>query len=61
MKVGDLVRREYDAHGYGAGIIVQMREGAFENQPLIQVFWPHHNGQSGWVDSKDMELISESR
>ena len=59
MKVGDLVRREHDP-GYGTGIVVQMREGAFENQPLAQVVWPH-SGAKGWVEAKDMEVISESR
>ena len=60
MKVGDLVRREYDSLGYGTGIVIQMREGAFENQPLAQVIWPH-SGATGWVEAKDMEVISESR
>ena len=60
MKVGDLVRREYDSLGYGAGIVIQMRAGAFENQPLAQVVWPH-SGAKRWVEAKDMEVISESR
>ena len=60
MKVGDLVRREYDSPGYGTGIVIQMREGAFENQPLAQVFWPHLPN-TGWVEAIDMEVISESR
>ena len=59
MKVGDLVRHEYDSQGYGTGIVIQMREGAFENQPLAQVIWPH-NGDKRWVEAKDMKVISGS-
>ena len=61
MKVGDLVRHTYDQPGFGTGIVIKLREGAFEDQPLIQVFWPHRDGESGWVDSKDMEAIDENR
>ena len=60
MKVGDLVMRENDHPGYGIGIVIQMREGAFENQPLAQVVWPH-SGAKRWVEAKDMEVSSESR
>ena len=63
MQVGDLVRSRY-AVGSRArariGIVIQMREGAYENQPLAQVFWSHRR-DAGWVDSKDMEVIDESR
>ena len=59
MKVGDLVRSkkamfEHRAH---IGIVRQMRAGAFENQPLAQVVWPH-SGATGWVEAKDMEIVS---
>ena len=63
MKVGDLVKSKYTgvpAHAR-IGIVIKLREGAYENQPLIQVFWPHRDGQSGWVDSEDMEVINASR
>ena len=60
MKVGDLVRHIHFNHSIHAGIVVQMREGAFENQPLAQVVWPH-SGAKRWVEAKDMEVISESR
>ncbi len=62
MKVGDLVKSKYAISGHraGMGIVIQMREGAFENQPLAQVFWPH-GAATGWVEAKDMEVISESR
>ena len=59
MKAGDLVKREYDTQGHGGGIVTQLREGAFENQPLAQVVWPH-SGAEQWVEAKDMEVISES-
>jgi len=62
VKVGDLVRSRY-AVGCAArarmGIVIQMREGAFENQPLAQVCWPR-KGVTGWVEAKDMEVIGET-
>jgi len=60
MKVGDLVRRTYDQPGFGTGIVIKLREGAYENQPLAQVFWPRRR-DAGWVEANDMEVISESR
>ena len=60
MKVGDLVLRENDPPGFGPGIVIQLREGAFENQPLAQVFWPHRR-DTGWVEARDMEVVDESR
>ena len=62
MKIGDLVKskpRPVSRHAL-IGIIIQVREGAYENQPLVQVYWPHHRDE-GWVDAKDMEIINESR
>ena len=62
MKVGDLVKSKYTgvpAHAR-IGVIIKLRKGAFEDKPLIQVFWPHRDGQSGWVDSKNLEVINES-
>ena len=60
MKVGDLVRRIYDQPGFGSGIVIKLREGAYENQPLVQVFWPDHH-DTGWERADGMEVISESR
>lgn len=62
MKVGDLVKSRYTVSGHRArmGIVLQLREGAFENQPLAQVFWPHRI-DTGWVEAKDMEVVSEGR
>jgi hypothetical protein len=62
MKVGDLIKSKYTILGHNAhiGIVIQMREGAFENQPLAQVFWPHRH-DTGWVEANDMEIINESR
>ena len=55
VKVGNIVRSKY-----AVGIVIQMREGAYEGQPLAQVFWPY-KGDTGWVEAKDMEVIDESR
>ena len=62
VKVGSLVKSKYTVSGHRArmGVVIQMREGAFENQPLAQVFWPY-KGDTGWVEAKDMEVIDESR
>jgi len=62
IEVGSLVKSKYTILGHDAhiGIVIQMREGAFENQPLAQVFWPHRR-DTGWVEAKDMEIINESR
>ena len=62
MKVGDLVRskKAMFEHRARIGIVRQIREGAFENQPLAQVVWPH-SGATGWVEAIDMEVISETR
>ena len=60
MQVGDLVRHTDDQPGFASGIVIQMREGAFENQPLAQVFWPHLR-DTGWLAANDMEVISERR
>ena len=61
VKVGSIVKSKYAISGYRAhmGIVVQMREGAFENQPLAQVIWLR-KGVTGWVEAKDMEVISEA-
>ena len=62
MKVGDLVKSKYTgvpAHAR-IGIVIKLREGAYEGQPLAQVFWPHRR-DTGWVEAKDMEVVSESR
>ena len=62
MQVGSIVKSKYAISGPRGrmGIVIQMREGAFENQPLAQVVWPH-GGVTGWVEAKDMEVIDESR
>ena len=62
IEVGSIVKSKYAVSGHRArmGIVIQLREGAFENQPLAQVFWPHRR-DTGWVEAKDMEVISESR
>ena len=62
MKVGDIIKSKYTIVGHNAhtGIVVKLREGAYEGQPLAQVFWPHRR-DTGWVEAKDMEVVSESR
>ena len=55
VKVGSIVKSRY-----AVGIVIQMREGAYEGQPLAQVFWLRR-GETRWVEAKDMEVIDESR
>jgi hypothetical protein len=60
VQVGDLVKSKYTgvpAHAR-IGIVIKLREGAYEGQPLAQVFWPHRR-DAGWVEAKDMEVIGE--
>ena len=61
IEVGNIVRSRY-AVGSRArariGIVIKMREGAYEEQPLAQVFWPHRR-DTGWVEAKDMEVVSD--
>ena len=60
IEVGNIVKSKYAISGHRArmGIVVQMREGAYEDQPLAQVFWPH-GGVTGWVEAIDMEIVSD--
>ena len=59
IEVGNIVRSRY-AVGSRArarlGIVINMREGAYEGQPLAQVYWPHRR-DTGWVEAKDMEVV----
>ena len=60
MQVGDLVRSRYAVGSIARarlGIVIKMREGAYEGQPLAQVYWPHRR-DTGWVEAKDMEVVS---
>ena len=63
MKVGSIVRSKYTVERglprTRIGIVIKLREGAYEDQPLAQVFWPHRRW-SCWVEANDMEMISES-
>ena len=62
MKVGDLVRREYEADGYGVGVILELfrRDGNVPGAPwTAKVHW------SGWwgiknVETQELEVISEA-
>ena len=62
IEVGNIVKSKYtiDRHRARMGIVIQLREGAYEGQPLAQVFWPR-KGVTGWVEAKDMEVVSASR
>mgnify|MGYP003148925460 CR=1 FL=1 len=60
MKVGNIVKSKYavERHRARIGLVMKVREGAFENQPLAQVYWPHSR-TFGWVEAKDMEVVNE--
>ena len=60
IEVGNMVKNKYtvDRHRARIGIVIQMREGAYEDQPLAQVYWPHRR-DTGWVQAKDMEVVSD--
>ena len=62
IEVGNIVKSKYAISGHRAriGLVMQLRDGAFENQPLAQVYWPHSR-TFGWVEAKDMEIVSEDR
>ena len=62
IEVGSIVKSRYTVKGHRAriGLVMKVRDGAFENQPLAQVYWPHSR-TFGWVEAKDMEVINESR
>jgi len=59
LEVGNIVKSKYivERHRARIGLVMNVREGAFENQPLAQVYWPH-NRTFGWVEVKDMEVVS---
>ena len=60
LEVGNIVRSKYTVvrHRARIGIVMQLREGAYEDQPLAQVYWPHRR-DTGWVEAKDMEVVSD--
>ena len=62
IEVGNIVKSKYtvDRHRARIGIVVKMREGAYENEPLAQVYW-FHRRDTGWVEAIDMEIVDESR
>ena len=59
LEVGNIVKSKYtvERHRARIGLVMQLRDGAFENQPLAQVYWPHSR-TLGWVEAKDMEVVS---
>ena len=60
LEVGNIVKSKSSISGHRAriGLVMQLRGGAFENQPLAQVYWPHSR-TFGWVEAKDMEVVSD--
>ena len=60
IEVGNIVRSKYsvDRHRARIGVVMQLREGAYENQPLAQIYWPHSR-TFGWVEAIDMEIVSD--
>ena len=62
IEVGNIVRSKYTAERglprARIGIVIKMREGAYEDQPLAQVYWPHRR-DTGWVQAKDMEIVND--
>ncbi len=62
LEVGNIVKSKYtvERHRARIGLVMKVRDGAFENQPLAQVYWPHSR-TFGWVEAKDMEIVSEDR
>ena len=62
IEVGNIVKSKYAISGHRAriGLVMQLRDGAYENQPLAQVYWPHSK-TFGWVEAKDMEIVNASR
>lgn len=62
IEVGNIVKNKYAISGYRAriGLVMQLRDGAYENQPLAQIYWPHSR-TFGWVEAIDMEVVSASR
>ena len=59
IEVGNIVKSKYtvERHRARIGLVMKVRDGAFENQPLAQVYWPHSR-TFGWVEAKDMEVVS---
>jgi hypothetical protein len=62
IEVGNIVRSKYTAKRglprTRIGIVIKLREGAYEDQPLAQVYWPHRR-DTGWVEAKDMEIVND--
>jgi hypothetical protein len=60
IEVGNIIRSRYAVGSHARariGIVIKLREGAYEDQPLAQVYWPHRR-DTGWVEAKDMEVVS---
>ena len=60
LEVGNIVKSKYTVKGHRAriGLVMKVRDGAFENQPLVQIYWPHSR-TCGWTPARDMEVVSD--
>ena len=60
IEVGNMVRSRYTVKGHRdrIGLVMKVRDGAFENQPLVQIYWPHSR-TCGWTPARDMEVVSD--
>ena len=62
IEVGSIIRSKYTVERglprTRIGIVIKLREGAYEEQPLAQVFWPHSR-KTEWVEAKDMEIVND--
>ena len=60
IEVGSIVKSKYtvERHRARIGLVMQLREGAYEDQPLAQIYWPHSR-TFGWVEAIDMEIVSD--
>jgi len=63
VKVGDLVRHEYDRNAYGVGVVLELfrRDGNVPGAPLsAKAMWSGWRGVAS-VEVQYLEVISETR
>ena len=63
MKVGDLVRHEYDRNAYGVGVVLELfrRDGNVPGAPLsAKAMWSGWRGVAS-VEVQYLEVTSETR
>ena len=60
MKVGDLVRHQYERNGYGVGVVLELfqRDGRVPGAPWsAKALWTGWRGVAS-VEGQDLEVIS---